>query len=48
MNDKKSFAMIRSGKTEGMFQIESNMMKGLVKNIQPDGIEDLAALVAIG
>ena len=48
MNDKKSFAMIRSGKTEGMFQIESNMMKGLVKNIQPDRIEDLAALVAIG
>lgn len=48
MNDKKAFSMIRSGKTEGMFQIESNMMKGLIKSIQPDNIEDLSALVAIG
>lgn len=48
MDDKKAFRMICSGKTEGMFQIESNMMKGLIKNIQPDNIEDLAALVAIG
>lgn len=48
MDDKKAFSMIRSGKTEGMFQIESNMMKGLVKSIQPDRIEDLSALVAVG
>jgi len=48
MDDKKAFSMIRSGKTEGMFQIESNMMKGLVKNMQPDNIEDLSALVAVG
>lgn len=48
MDDKKAFKMICEGKTEAMFQIESDMMKGLVKNIQPTSIEDLSALVAIG
>lgn len=48
MDDKKTFQMIKSGKTDAVFQIESNMMKGLVKSIQPDDINDLSALVAIG
>lgn len=48
MDDKKAFKMICQGKVEGMFQIESDMMKGLVKSIQPTSINDLSALVAIG
>lgn len=48
MDDKKTFKLIKSGKTDAVFQIESNMMKGLVKSIQPDNINDLSALVAIG
>jgi DNA polymerase-3 subunit alpha len=48
MNDKKTFKMIRDLKTDAVFQIESDMMKGLVKDIQPDNIEDLSALVALG
>lgn len=48
MDDKKAFKLLCSGKTEGMFQIESSMMRGLIDNIQPDNIEDLSALVAVG
>ena len=48
MNDKKTFKMIDRCETDGTFQIESDMMKGLVKDIQPDNIEDLSALVALG
>ena len=32
----------------GVFQIESNMMKQLLKGIQPREFKDLYALVAIG
>lgn len=48
MDDKKTFKMIDNCETDGVFQIESDMMKGLVKDIQPDNIEDLSALVALG
>lgn len=47
-DDKKAFAMINRGETDAMFQIESDMMKGLVKEIHPENLEDLSALVAIG
>jgi DNA polymerase-3 subunit alpha len=47
-DDKKAFKMICSGKTDGMFQIESNMFKGIIKDMQPTDINDLAALVALG
>ena len=46
--DKETFEMIARGETDGVFQIESNMMKGLCKDIEPSNIDDLSALVAIG
>ena len=48
VDDKKTFRMICEQKTDGMFQIESDMFKGLVKQIQPKTLEDLAMLVAVG
>lgn len=48
VDDKETFKMICKQKTDGMFQIESDMFKGLVKQIQPKTLEDLAMLVAVG
>lgn len=47
-NDPKIFKMIRKKWTDGLFQIESDMMKGLVDRIQPTGFEDISAIAAIG
>lgn len=48
ITDKDTYDMICRGETDSVFQIESNMMKGLVKSIQPNTLDDLSALVAIG
>jgi len=47
-NDSKIFKMIRKKWTDGLFQIESDMMKGLVDKIQPTCFEDISAIAAIG
>lgn len=46
--DPGVFDMLCAGKTEGVFQIESNMMKGLIKRIRPRTINDLNIIVALG
>lgn len=48
VDDKQTFKMICQQKTDGVFQVESDMFKGLVKQIQPKSLEDLAMLVAVG
>ena len=48
IDDKKAYSLIRSGKTEGVFQVESNMMKGLIKDIKPESINDLMAINSLG
>lgn len=48
INDKKTYSLIRSGKTEGVFQVESSMMKGLIKDIKPESINDLMAINSLG
>lgn len=47
-DDPKIFKMIQKKQTDGMFQIESDMMKSLVNKIQPTAFHDLSALIAIG
>lgn len=46
--DKETWLMIKNGYTTGMFQFESNMMKGLLTSIQPDDIQELSIINAIG
>ena len=48
VNDHKMFEMIRAKNTDAVFQIESNMMKGIVETIKPDCFDDMIAIVAIG
>lgn len=47
-DDKKTAKLLCNAETAGVFQIESNMMRGLVKEIQPKCFEDLTAIVALG
>ena len=48
IDDEATYDLLCDCKTNGVFQIESNMMKGLLKGIQPREFKDLYALVAIG
>jgi len=47
LDDEKTFALIREGKTAGIFQLESSGMTGLIKRMKPDRFEDLIALLAL-
>ena len=47
MDDPATFEMLRNADTLGVFQLESNGMKGLIKRLKPDRFEDLVALMAL-
>ena len=46
-DDKQVYELISSGLTNGVFQIESDGMKNLCKDLQPDRFDDLIALIAL-
>lgn len=48
VNDAGMFDMIRKKQTDGLFQIESDLFKGLVSDIQPDKLTDIIAITSIG
>lgn len=47
LDDKPTYEMLMQGDTDGVFQLESQGMKNLVKKLKPDVFEDLGALVAL-
>ena len=47
LDDKPTYDMLMNGDTDGVFQLESQGMKNLVKRLRPDVFEDLGALVAL-
>lgn len=47
LDDKPTYDMLMQGDTNGVFQLESQGMKNLVKRLKPDVFEDLGALVAL-
>ena len=47
MDDKKTFSMIASGATEGVFQFESAGMKSMIVQLKPVSIEDLIAVISL-
>jgi DNA polymerase-3 subunit alpha len=47
MNDARTYALIKSGRTTAVFQLESRGMKDLIRRLQPDRFEDIVALVAL-
>ena len=46
-NDPKVFALIGSGKTEGVFQLESSGMKNFMKELKPESLEDIIAGISL-
>ncbi|MEX1052649.1 MAG: DNA polymerase III subunit alpha, partial [Patescibacteria group bacterium] len=47
LDDKKSYELISSGKTIGVFQLESTGMRRLAKDLKPNKMSDIIAMVAL-
>ena len=46
-NDKAVFDMIGTGKTDGIFQLESSGMKSFMKELKPHNLEDIIAGISL-
>ncbi|MCP4051398.1 MAG: DNA polymerase III subunit alpha [bacterium] len=46
-DDRKTYEMLSTGETTGIFQLESRGMRALIKDLQPAVFEDLIALLAL-
>lgn len=46
-NDKESYELLSSGRTNGVFQVESAGMKNLMVRLKPKNINDVAAIVSL-
>ncbi len=47
LDDKPTFDLLNSGRTVGIFQLESGGMQNLIREIGIDNIEDLIAVIAL-
>ncbi|MFZ6017461.1 MAG: DNA polymerase III subunit alpha [Nitrospirota bacterium] len=47
LEDKKTYELLSSGHTTGIFQLESTGMRDLLRKMSPNRFEDLIALVAL-
>jgi len=47
LNDKRTFDLLGSGETTGMFQLESAGMRRYIRELKPDRVEDVMAMVAL-
>ncbi len=47
LNDKKTFAMLQKSESIGVFQLESPGMRQLLRDLKPERLEDIIALVAL-
>jgi DNA polymerase III subunit alpha len=45
--DKKTFELLQSGDTSGVFQVESSGMQQLLRDIKPTSFEDIIAVLAL-
>ncbi len=47
LKDEKTFKLSQEGRTTGVFQLESDGMKDLLRRLKPEDFEDFVALVAL-
>ena len=47
LDDKKTFAMLQKGETTGVFQFESRGMREYLRQLVPNGFEDLVSMNAL-
>ena len=47
INDAASYRLLSSGKTDGVFQLESGGMKNLLVKLKPENVEDITAAISL-
>jgi len=47
LDDKKTFSLLASGQTEGLFQLNGSGMTRYLKELKPTSIHDINAMVAL-
>ncbi|MCC5801276.1 DNA polymerase III subunit alpha [Rossellomorea vietnamensis] len=47
MNDAKTFELLSKGQTNGIFQLESDGMRNVLKRLKPNSFEDIVAVNAL-
>ncbi|MQX36985.1 DNA polymerase III subunit alpha [Roseospira navarrensis] len=47
LDDRPSYDMLGRGETAGVFQLESTGMRDVLRNLKPDTLEDIIAVVAL-
>jgi DNA polymerase-3 subunit alpha len=47
LTDKKTYELLQSGNVKGVFQLESEGIRDLLKRMKPDAIRDLIAVLAL-
>ncbi|NKB82752.1 MAG: DNA polymerase III subunit alpha [Nitrospirales bacterium] len=47
LDNAETFALLSTGRTTGIFQLESSGMRNLLVKIKPEGFEDLVAILAL-
>ncbi|MGB7053751.1 MAG: DNA polymerase III subunit alpha [bacterium] len=47
IDDRESFDMLKRAETVGVFQLESQGMKDILRNFQPERFEDIIAVIAL-
>ncbi|MEX0865680.1 MAG: DNA polymerase III subunit alpha [Acidimicrobiia bacterium] len=47
LDDLKTFELLQSGNTIGVFQMEGTAMRALIRSLAPDSFDDVIALVAL-
>ncbi len=47
LDDPKTYALLASGETSGVFQLESSGMRDVLRRMKPDRFEDIIAVVAL-
>jgi DNA polymerase-3 subunit alpha len=47
LDDAKTFELLASGETKGIFQLESSGMRRYIKELKPGSFSDIAAMVAL-
>lgn len=47
MNDRKTFQLLSEGQTFGVFQLESAGMRRYIRELRPESVSELAAMIAL-
>ena len=48
LDDERTFALLRSGKTKGVFQLGTRLMRSLLRDVKPTRFFDVVATVSLG